>query len=227
MAASRVLLQLSPHSPFSKGGNRLCFVHPEKPNRCLKILIPSSLPAARRRKKRFPANLRPLKYFDENLQEMHALSHLFESFPERITQHLPRSFGMVETDLGKAHQVSLIRDDNQLISQTLEQYLWANGIDDMARTALDQFKRDWLQGAPTTRDLLPHNLVLQRTAEMTKLVLIDGYGRKARIPWGANLIKKKNQKQIKRLEARIETVLKRRKEGDTPKPRISQLNREL
>jgi hypothetical protein len=226
--APTALLQLSTQTPFSKGGNRLCFVHPKEPKHCLKVLIPESLPEVRRRKKSFPANLRPLKYFDENLQEMHALSSLSNNYPERITKHLPQSFGIVATDMGDAHQVSLIRDWDNRISQTLEQYLWANGMDETVKEALKRFNNDWLAGAPTTRDLLPHNLVLQLSkGQQANLVLIDGYGRKGRIPTPSALIYRKNRIQMERLNDRVTTVLNRKQNNESPKPRISQLNREL
>jgi hypothetical protein len=227
MAQNSTQWKLSHLTPFSKGGNRLCFVHPKASDRCLKVLTNESKPEVKRRKKKFPANLRPLSYFDENEQEYHSLKHLFLNYPERITRHLPRSYGITHTDLGKAHEATLIRDENGLISQTLEQYLWNHGRDQIANDAIQLFFKDWLAGAPTTRDLLPHNLVIQIQQHTANLVLIDGYGRKARIPIPASLVKRKNREQIERLKIRIQTIFDRKSAGDMPKPRILQLNRAL
>ena len=37
------MIILSDASPFAEGGNRKCFVHPDNPNRCLKVVHPGLL----------------------------------------------------------------------------------------------------------------------------------------------------------------------------------------
>ena len=32
------MINLDNIKPFAKGGNRICFIHPQNPNRCLKVI---------------------------------------------------------------------------------------------------------------------------------------------------------------------------------------------
>ncbi|MEE4252626.1 MAG: hypothetical protein V2I50_01140, partial [Desulfuromusa sp.] len=61
------MIQLQTIEPFARGGNRLCFVHPEDSRLCIKVRRPDFTLEDRRRKKGFPKNLRPLSSFDDNL----------------------------------------------------------------------------------------------------------------------------------------------------------------
>lgn len=211
--------------PFSQGGNRLCFVHPDNPDRCLKVLTEKSDPVKKRKEKGFPASLRPLNAFDENWLEWTTLTHLWSKYPERITRHLPRSYGIAATDLGNAHEVSLIRDNDGRISQTLEQYLWNTGLDDQIKTIIDRFRDDWGDNAPYSRALLPHNFVVRLTGETADLVLIDGYGRPEKLPLPSFWKRHRARSQIQNMSARIETVLNRKRNDEEPKPRIFIINR--
>ena len=94
------VIVLRDQEPFASGGNRLCFRHPENSKHCLKVIRPDRTPAIRRAEKRFPKNLRPLSTYDENLAEAEILRYLHNNYPIQITQHLPRSFGLVRTDIG-------------------------------------------------------------------------------------------------------------------------------
>ncbi|MEZ5507981.1 MAG: YrbL family protein [Gammaproteobacteria bacterium] len=60
---------LSTEAPFARGGNRLCFVHPDFPDRVIKVRRPDFSLEDRRRKKGFPKNLRPCTSFDDNAEE--------------------------------------------------------------------------------------------------------------------------------------------------------------
>ena len=37
------MINLDEVTPFAEGGNRMCFVHPDNPNRCLKVIHPGLL----------------------------------------------------------------------------------------------------------------------------------------------------------------------------------------
>lgn len=111
------IILLDNREPCASGEDRLYFRHPEYKDRCLKVIRPDHTPEIRRSEKRFPANLRPLSLFDENLVEVAVLNYLQSSYQTQITKHLPRSFGLVETDLGRlAHETDLICDEDGLIS---------------------------------------------------------------------------------------------------------------
>lgn len=167
--------------PFASGGNRLCFYHPTNPAHCLKVIRPDRTPAIRRAEKKFPANLRSLSTYNENLVESVTLSYLHCNYPSRITQHLPNSFGLVQTNWGIAHETELIYDFDRRVSQTLEKYIRKNGLDLRIQTAIREFKENWSVKPPRTRDLIPHNFVVQLSEKNAKLIMIDGFGRKPKL----------------------------------------------
>lgn len=218
---------LKGRKPFASGGNRLCFSHPQNPEHCLKVIRPDRTPAIRRAEKRFPANLRPLSTFDENVVEFAVLNYLHERYPTQITCHLPRSFGLIETDLGKAHATELICDADGLISQTLEQYIWENGINPIVDQAIRTFKKDWATKPPRTRDLIPHNFVVRLDGKSAHLVLIDGFGKKPSIQFFfANRIAKLSLKRrLDDFDYRIQLITKRKAAGNGPMHRINNLKR--
>jgi len=222
------MLKLTDSTPFSSGGNRLCYRHPHNPDRCLKVLRPDRTPAIRRNEKSFPAKLRPLEYFDENLVEFKALNHLHTYYPDAIRKHLPETFGLISTDKGLAHMTSLILDHDGLISQTLEQYVWEHGLNSIAAQSISKFKLSWQTRTPHTRDLIPHNFVLQHTDDTARLVLIDGFGRKPSTV--ASLFRYFSKRRIYKrrildLDQRIERLLERKSNRNGPDERLNNLIR--
>ncbi|WP_269526181.1 YrbL family protein [Coraliomargarita parva] len=224
---SEAPIQLSNTDYFSKGGNRLCYVSPETPNICLKVHQEHRTPELRRRRKSWWGRLKPLARYDENLQEYVSLGYLHSHLPHAARQHLPETYGLVSTDLGQAHATELIRDQDGKISQTIEQYIWENGMDSKIREALARFREAWLAGGAPTRDLLPHNLLLQLGQASNRIVLIDGYGRPEAWRPGPKFSPKHAAKRLKGLQRRIELVLERKASQEGPKGRLSNLNREL
>jgi hypothetical protein len=225
-APSGSLILLQSLVPFSKGGNRLCFVHPDAADTCLKVDQDHRTPAMKRRRKGFPGNLRPLRYYDENLQECRALETLHRQYPQALTRHLPRTFGLIETDQGLAHSMDLIRDEDGLISETVERILWRQGMDPLLERALDEFRRDWLNAAPPSRDLLPHNLLLRKAAGKGTVMLVDGYGRPGGLRLPLFLRRRRALDKLQKLDERIGMVLRRKREGESPKERIGHLQRD-
>ncbi len=114
------MLLLKDLKPFAQGGNRLCFVHPENPELCIKVRRPDFTLADRRRKKGFPKNLRPLKSFDDNREEFLVMNKLERFSGLEVFDHISRCFGFVDTDMGKGLVSELIRDENRSISETLK-----------------------------------------------------------------------------------------------------------
>ena len=223
------MIQLSDKSRFSSGGNRDCFRHPDYPDRCLKTLRSCRTPEQRRQEKRFPANLRPLSSFDENLVELKVLNYLHAHYAASVRQHLPDCFGLVDTDLGKALETSLIVDSDGLISQTLEQYLWRFGVDTELESAITVFKSNWSTQPPKTRDLIPHNLVVQNQKDRLQLVVIDGFGRMPRI-LGIDQLLPRNRQFTRRMadfDKRIQQTLHLKSTKAKPPGRLTNLKREL
>ena len=62
------MIKLSESTPFSEGGNRKCFIHPDKPDRCLKVIHPGLLEEIIKNKPWYK-KLRSKNSFDDNLRE--------------------------------------------------------------------------------------------------------------------------------------------------------------
>lgn len=228
LSTDKPMIKLGNQEPFASGGNRLCFRHPANPGHCLKVIRPDRTPGIRRAEKRFPANLRPLAAYDENLLEVSVLNYLHKSYPTQITRHLPHSFGLVDTDLGTAHETALICDVDGLVSQTLEQYIWENGLNAIAEQAIQTFKNDWAFKPPRTRDLIPHNFVVQLEDENAHLVLIDGFGKKPPIefPFANLLAASRLKRRLKDFDYRVQLITERKAANNGPMNRINNLRRQ-
>lgn len=226
-STDKPIISLKDREPFAFGGNRLCFRHPANPERCLKVVRPDRTPAIRRAEKRFPANLRPLSTYDENLVEFITLNHLHCNCPSQITRHLARSFSLVETDLGTAHETELVCDSDGRIAQTLEQYIWRNGMDSTVKQAIRIFKQDWSTKPPNTRDLIPHNFVIKLDVDSAHLILIDGFGRRPKFsfPFAYKLAKLRLKSRLKDFDYRVQLITKRKSAGEGPMHRINNLKR--
>jgi hypothetical protein len=220
------VLTLSKFSPFASGGNRDCYVHPLNPERCLKVIKKIRSPELRRAEKSFPANLRSLDSFNENLVEMQQLEFIRKCFPTSVSAHLPKAYGIVETDIGNAFETDLIRDEDGLISRTVEQYIWQVGYDADLTQALEQFYLDWSFRCPLTRDLIPHNLVIRFTGK-TNIFIIDGLGRMTHSGKLISTIASKYifNKRKRSLETRIATIRERIASNCEPDYRIHGINR--
>lgn len=220
------MLTLSNLSPFASGGNRDCFVHPLNPNRCLKVVKAVRAPEIRRAAKRFPANLRPLAFFDENKVEKQRLESIQKRFSQKVCSHLPSFYGMVETDIGAAFETDLIRDGDGLISRTVEQHIWSVGYDTALKEALNRFFQDLSDEYPITRDLIPHNLVICFNGE-PNIIMIDGLGRDSYFNRFFEMVPLKYffNKRKRSFEFRIDTICKQIASKCKPDHRVFGINR--
>ena len=88
---------------------------------------------------------------------------------------------MVETTIGAASETELIKNEN-LVAETLESYLFANGFTDEIKLSIEQF-HEWLRkNLILTKNLIPHNLVLKRVNNDIIIKIVDGLGSQAFIP---------------------------------------------
>ena len=175
------MIKLDGVLPFAEGGNRMCFVHPHNPNRCLKVIHPGILTKIRRSKPWYK-QLRSTKSFDDNLREQNAYNQkaLGSDNPE-IWNHLAKWYGMVETSIGIASETELIRNNGD-IAETLEEYLFRDGLTNEIKNAIEEF-HTWLRDyLVLTKNLIPHNLVLTSQEGKLKIKIIDGLGSQAFFP---------------------------------------------
>ena len=88
---------------------------------------------------------------------------------------------MVETNLGLASETELIRNNNE-IAETLESYLFREGLTDEITQAIQTFEA-WLRKyLVLTKNIIPHNIVLSKEDEILTLKIIDGLGCKSMVP---------------------------------------------
>lgn len=214
-------LLLSQEKPFARGGNRLCFLHPSNPLQCIKVRRPDFSLEDLRRSKRFPKNLRPLSAFDDNLEEYRVICKLLEEKGEGVFAHIYRCYGFIDTDLGPGLVTELIRDADGLISISLKEYIWLEGLNKSCREALNTLTQFWLDHLIPSRDLLTHNVVVQldERKNVKRLVVIDGLGSSFVIP--DNLLpigyrRKRLLRRIERFEERIDMFLDRCQQGIKP-----------
>lgn len=208
-------LVLKPLKPFAQGGNRLCYVHPDFADRCIKVRRPDFTLEDRRRKKGFPKNLKPLSSFDDNLEEFRVMQQFQQDYDEGLFDHISRCYGFEDSDMGKGLTSELIRDSDGRISITLKQYLWDFGYPSALQMAVADLCRHWRHYRVPSRDLLVHNVVVQREWQgeqeiIRRLVVIDGLGSADIIPlaWQPERWRKnKTERKLINFHQRIEDML--------------------
>ena len=208
-------LQLKELEPFARGGNRLCFVHPYDDDKVVKVRRPDFTLEDRRKKKGFPKNLRPLSSFDDNLEEFNVLSQFQKDFGEYGFKHISHLYGFEETDMGKGLSLELIRDFDGTISKTLKYVIWFEGVSASLQKAVDDFSQYWGKAGVPSRDLLLHNVVVQKSSQeqVARLVVIDGLGSTSPLPnWllSRKIFIKKAAKKVLNFHERIKDLLERR-----------------
>jgi len=209
------MIKLKNKKIFSRGGNRLCYIHPDDDNKILKVLIPKKSAVAKRKSAPFYKKFRPLYCFDDNLRELQAYKTLTrkEKFlckkrnnEEIIWKHIPKCFGKVETDLGLAVCQELIRSNNGNIAISFRDYINTKGFTDELKIALNELCDFFFCNMVITRDLHSHNLVIQEKENGLHIYMVDGIGNSDLIPI-ANIIpflgRGKIQRKIDRFMKRL------------------------
>ena len=199
-------LSLKTCEPFTIGGTRLCFVHPDDPTKCVKVLRQDRLPQHRRARTQGLKRLRALKHWDDQHKEILAYQHLVNNATPNVWEHVPEYFGQVRTDLGVGIVTRLFRNFGGDYPRNLEQEL-PLGMDSSLLNAIEIFK-SWLQHELViTRDLLPHNIIVVReTPGFCRLVIVDGIGNSEWIPvstWFKWFARRKIFRKISKFDHRI------------------------
>jgi hypothetical protein len=214
-------LLLSTLRPFAQGGHRLCFVHPNDGHRCIKVRRPDFTLADLRRKKGFPKNLLALRHFDDNREEHDVLNALARQLGDSAFEHVSRCYGFEQTDLGPGLVLELVRDADGEISQTLKAHLWFEGYTPDCKAAVTRFCARWSEQQIPSRDLLLHNILVQKgdDGQISRLVVIDGLGSPNIIPFHRlprRLRQAKVERKITNLQTRIEQTLAKKARGEQP-----------
>ena len=176
------MINLNDVEPFAKGGNRMCFVHPLKKDRCLKVSFEGQSKKAKKNAAWYK-KLRSAESFDDNLREQSAYQQrsLRKDNPNKW-KHLARWHGMIETSIGPASETELVLDEDQAIAITLEKYLFKYGMTDEIKNALNDFE-NWLRSSLVlTKNIIPHNIVVGYEDNSIVLKIIDGLGSSSFVP---------------------------------------------
>lgn len=213
-------MRLAGRTPFAFGGNRLCFVHPERSNVCVKVPRADVDLAEKRRRKGIKGRLKPARSFDDNRVEAETLTALHRRIGPGLAGFAPRFLEWVPTDLGRGVAVDLIRDADGAIATPLKQYVWEHGMDARLAAALAELEAFWVPARVPSRELLLHNVVARRRAGGSlRLVVVDGLGNADLLPlsrWSARLAKRKSARKVAGLRARIDRLLRTRATGGDP-----------
>ena len=169
------MIDLSNSKPFAKGGNRVCYQHPNNKNICLKVTY-EGLPQKLKKIAPWYKKYRSFDSFDDNKREELAYTQRAISKNESIVwDHLVRWHGFEETSMGLASATEMVLNDG-IIAETLESYLFANGKDEKIAVAINDFE-NWLKKTLVlTKNIIPHNIVVKKTEDKLQLKIIDGLG---------------------------------------------------
>ena len=176
------MINLNGMKAFAEGGNRKCYINPNNPKRCLKVLHEDLLENLQKNLpwyKRLGNN----DDLDDNLRERKAYNQKAIRSPidSSIWDHLAKWHGMVKTTLGPASETELIINEGE-ISETLETYLFREGLTPEIKQALSTFET-WLRThLVLTKNIIPHNVVIKKDNGLLILKIIDGLGSKSFIP---------------------------------------------
>ena len=157
------MLQITTH-PIGKGKKRACYVHPEDPRKAIKIPIGEISAQSRREIK-----------FYRNLKKRHKTS----------IPHIPKFYGLCETNLGQGIVVDLIRNYDGEISRPLNWYLAEGYPIEYFESCLVELRQSLLENLIIFRhDLTIENLLLQKLSTTTAhLVAVGGLGDAVALDW--------------------------------------------
>ena len=176
------MIDLNEVQSFAQGGNRKCFINPDNPQTCLKLMHKDLITDIKNQAVWYK-KLRVKSSFDDNLREEKAYKQNAISYAssDSIWNHLARWYGMVETTLGTASETELIQNNNK-IAETLETYLFREGLTREIIDSINTFE-SWLrEHLVLTKNLIPHNIVIKQDKGLMTLKIVDGLGSKSFIP---------------------------------------------
>ncbi|GAB1267401.1 PhoP regulatory network protein YrbL [Aurantivibrio infirmus] len=159
------MLQLNSSHYVGKGLHRVCYVHPDQPRLCVKVVV------------------------NGNNQETKREYDYYQHLQKRNIDWtmLPQFYGETPTDQGNAGVFDLIRDYNGEVSKTLASYLSSNDISEQEASAICEafmtLKSYLLDNRIVTMTIKPKNILFQKSSATSgKLVIVDNIGNSDFIP---------------------------------------------
>ena len=207
------MINLEGVRPFAEGGNRVCYIHPDNKNLCLKISKQEVIKKIRSNAPWYK-KLRSEKSFDDNFREERAYQQrAVKENPQKIWRHLARWHEFVETSKGLASCTELITN-NDKVALNLEEYLFSKGRTLEINIALKEFEMFLKETKLLTKNIIPHNLAVKENDSKLTLKIIDGLGCMSFIPLqeiSDAFAKRYIKRRIELMYSRIEWDLSGRK----------------
>ena len=153
-------LALAGCEPFARGSRRLCYVHPDDPDLCVKVV----------------ADAEDERCLREQGRDIEGYRRLRASGSDAVFDRIPAIEEVVDTDLGKGIVMRLYRDPDGRISRNLAQVIQEHGLTPSLTRAIEALKR-WLRKERLlTRDTAPYNVVAVRSGDGGwRLMIIEGW----------------------------------------------------
>ncbi len=175
------MINLKGVMPFAEGGNRICYIHPDDRNICLKISKPEVIKKMYQNAPWYK-KLRSEKSFDDNFREEKAYQQkAIKENQQTIWKHLAKWYEFVETSEGLASCSELITN-NDKVALNLEEYLFRKGRTLEIDEALKEFEMFLKETKLLTKNIIPHNLAVKENDSGLTLKIIDGLGCMSFIP---------------------------------------------
>ncbi|MCV6625477.1 MAG: PhoP regulatory network YrbL family protein [Cellvibrionaceae bacterium] len=204
------MLKLSELEPLFVGGTRYCYQHPEHPDRVVKVLRPDRTGEARRALQTSWKRFLPASSFDDQLKEIKAYRTLAKQNNPRVWEHIPKLFGLEQTDMGLGIVTELWRNADGSLAYNVED-MCRQGMSEELAAGIEEFVQ-WLQAETIiSRDILPHNVIAARQPDGSlKVAIVDGIGNSEFFPlstWFKFFGGLKIKRKLKKFRYRIHILL--------------------
>lgn len=211
------MISLKTASPFGRGNHREVYRHPDRLDRCLKVMTEDWRECARRKRASWVSKaLRPKRYFHENLIELHFSEALRRRVGDEAWNFVAQSRAMVTTDVGEALEVDLVTDSGGGISLSLKAYLLEFGMTPECREAIEYFWVGVVEHGVFVQGRPDNVSIRQEESGVLRLIAIDGLGLPQAIPlakWFGFARRRFSRKRRAKQDKAIAAILKAREAG--------------
>ena len=159
------MIELKPEAMIGKGLHRECYVHPEDPSRCIKVVV--------------------LRGEEETRREQAYYKFLQK---RQITwEMLPQFYGVEATSMGSGAIFDLVRDADGEVGKTFEHYFESSELTEQnlegLLASLQALKAYLFRQNIITMSIKPKNIIYQRQDDQNGIaVVIDNIGNSDAIP---------------------------------------------
>ncbi len=183
MLFSSRIIPLLDLEPITKGTRRSIYQLPGQPDLIIKVATPGKVEPPDRLPKRIIRRLMPGTRFRNILveaqYEMEVALRLGKNAPE---SPLPKSLGVVATDLGVGVAVERITDGTGTLAKTLRQLAQDKPLTPALLQHLNRFATKMYEMQIIAGDLHEGNIVFGQRNGRAAMFLVDGFGERHAIP---------------------------------------------